>query len=545
MRGLRNSWAPISGFVSPSRGEPRDLLLLRRELVARVDACACAPSRRWPSSSRRARSANASMPDRGEQLVGRRAAARARRRAGSRGAATRRRAGGARELRAQPGAPEPLDRLAVEAPRRPRPRSAARASAPRCRAPSRSRPAWVCSPSRSRASRRQLGAPAPTAASTSSAQRPDGDEQLRRVARSPRGRGQRLLVAAEAVEEHGARPARVLDRGALAAGRDLLDGGVDQLGGLGRPAWKGGEHERAVRRDPGARRLGDRVGLGDQEPRGQALPTRRSFSPLPRSGSRCLRAIEATIRTAGGRAPAVVAHWANAVRGIGLGHYEEALAAAIQASEDTPELFVACVALPELIEAATRSGDRARRAPRAARDQTRSSGTEWALGIQARVAPCSARVRPRSGCTARPSTTWDAPGFVRSSPAAGCSSGNGCAVKTGAWTRASDCGRHTSHLGPWAPTRFHEAPHSQWLDVTTGEKVRKRTCRDARRADLTGGADRAPGGRRRTNPEVGAQLFLSPRRSSGTCARCSPSWRSAPASVASALPDSGRAAVPV
>ena len=36
VRGLMNSWAPISGFVCPSRGEPRDLRLLRRERVARL-----------------------------------------------------------------------------------------------------------------------------------------------------------------------------------------------------------------------------------------------------------------------------------------------------------------------------------------------------------------------------------------------------------------------------------------------------------------------------------------------------------------------------
>ena len=41
----------------------------------------------------------------------------------------------------------------------------------------------------------------------------------------------------------------------------------------------------------------------------------------------------------------------------GLGRYEEALAAAVAASEDTPELFVAAWALAELIEAATRTGN--------------------------------------------------------------------------------------------------------------------------------------------------------------------------------------------
>ena len=39
----------------------------------------------------------------------------------------------------------------------------------------------------------------------------------------------------------------------------------------------------------------------------------------------------------------------------GLGRYEEALAAAMQASDHTPELFIETWALIELIEAATRT----------------------------------------------------------------------------------------------------------------------------------------------------------------------------------------------
>ena len=41
----------------------------------------------------------------------------------------------------------------------------------------------------------------------------------------------------------------------------------------------------------------------------------------------------------------------------GLGRYEEALASAVEASEDTPELHVAGWTLSELIEAATRTGN--------------------------------------------------------------------------------------------------------------------------------------------------------------------------------------------
>ena len=59
------------------------------------------------------------------------------------------------------------------------------------------------------------------------------------------------------------------------------------------------------------------------------------------------------------------AHWAAAILDNGLGRYDEALAAARQASEDTPELYVSMWALPELIEAAVRTGQHpARRRPR-------------------------------------------------------------------------------------------------------------------------------------------------------------------------------------
>ena len=50
--------------------------------------------------------------------------------------------------------------------------------------------------------------------------------------------------------------------------------------------------------------------------------------------------------------------WAAAVLCNGLGRYEEALAAAQQASEDSPADLFANWALSELIEAATRSGVR-------------------------------------------------------------------------------------------------------------------------------------------------------------------------------------------
>ena len=70
--------------------------------------------------------------------------------------------------------------------------------------------------------------------------------------------------------------------------------------------------------------------------------------------------IEATIAeaAAGGQGIAVTyAHWAAAILYNGLGRYDEARAAAQQASQDKPALYMAMWALPELIEAAVRTGN--------------------------------------------------------------------------------------------------------------------------------------------------------------------------------------------
>ena len=79
------------------------------------------------------------------------------------------------------------------------------------------------------------------------------------------------------------------------------------------------------------------------------------------------------------------AHWVTATLYNGLGRYADALAAARQASEHGHP-HMSMQALPELIEAAARSGN-----PDAARDAlgrlaewTWAGGTDWGLGIEAR-----------------------------------------------------------------------------------------------------------------------------------------------------------------
>ena len=99
--------------------------------------------------------------------------------------------------------------------------------------------------------------------------------------------------------------------------------------------------------------------------------------------------IETTIAeaTAGGQGIAVAyAHWTAAIVANGLGRYEEALAAASAASEDTSTAYVSMWALPELIEAAARGGnaDLARQALDRLAGHTQAGGTDFGLGIQAR-----------------------------------------------------------------------------------------------------------------------------------------------------------------
>jgi ATP/maltotriose-dependent transcriptional regulator MalT len=77
---------------------------------------------------------------------------------------------------------------------------------------------------------------------------------------------------------------------------------------------------------------------------------------------------------------------ATAVLANGRGCYEVALAAARQASEDSPVQWFSIWALAELIEAASRTGvpEEAADAVRRLAEIARASGTDWVLGIEAR-----------------------------------------------------------------------------------------------------------------------------------------------------------------
>jgi DNA-binding CsgD family transcriptional regulator len=99
--------------------------------------------------------------------------------------------------------------------------------------------------------------------------------------------------------------------------------------------------------------------------------------------------IDATVdgSTAGGQGIGVqFARWTGAILFNGLARYDDALAAAQQATDDGFNLFLSPWALPELIEASVRSHqpELGRRALERLAEATTAAGSDWALGIEAR-----------------------------------------------------------------------------------------------------------------------------------------------------------------
>ncbi len=224
--------------------------------------------------------------------------------------------------------------------------------------------------------------------------------------------------------------------------------------------------------------------------------------------------IDATIveATAGGQGMAVqYAGWAGSVANNGLGRYQEALAVAERASDDTPELFVSGWALIELIEAATRTGRTSRGSRRSVRleEHVRAGETDWALGVQAR---CRALLSEGDAADGLYREAIDLLSRTRLRPELARAH-----LLYGEWLRRE--GRRkdarlqlrTAHelLVAIGMEAFAERASHELL--ATGETVRKRTVetRDELTAQEEHIARLARDGL--SNPEIGARLFLSPR----------------------------------
>jgi DNA-binding CsgD family transcriptional regulator len=206
------------------------------------------------------------------------------------------------------------------------------------------------------------------------------------------------------------------------------------------------------------------------------------------------------------------AHWVTAVLGNGLGRYDEALAAAEQGSRRYPdEPGLAAASMAELIEAAARTGrpERAADAIRRLSELTTIAGGDWALGIRARSRALLSDGEPAE-CLYREAIDRLGRTRIRVELAR-------AHLVFGEWLR-----RQNRRLDARDQLRTaYEMLTAMGIDgfaerarrelQATGETVRKRT--DETASQLTGQEARIArlAGEGHTNPEIGAQLFLSPR----------------------------------
>ncbi|HET6392913.1 MAG TPA: AAA family ATPase [Blastococcus sp.] len=207
----------------------------------------------------------------------------------------------------------------------------------------------------------------------------------------------------------------------------------------------------------------------------------------------------------------ISADWTMAVLLIGSCRYEEALAAAEGAARHAEGLELWTWVWPEVVEAAARSGQ-ADRATEAADRFARFalvSGSDWALGVLAR---CRALLAGREDAEALYRESVDRLGRTRIQVALARSR-----LLYGEWLRRE--GRRTD------AREQLRAAHGSFVDIgleafaerarqeltATGASARRRvvatlddlTAQEAQIARLAG--------KRLTNPEIGTQLFLSPR----------------------------------
>ena len=114
-------------------------------------------------------------------------------------------------------------------------------------------------------------------------------------------------------------------------------------------------------------------------------------------------------------------------------------------------------ALPELVEAAARTGDTevARDALERLAETTQACGTDFGLGIEAR---CRALLSDGAAAEDLYREAIDRLGRDPAAPelpAPTCCTASGCAARAGAWTRASSCARPTTC---WPRSAWRRSP---------------------------------------------------------------------------------------
>jgi DNA-binding CsgD family transcriptional regulator len=224
--------------------------------------------------------------------------------------------------------------------------------------------------------------------------------------------------------------------------------------------------------------------------------------------------IEATKREALARNEGVgltIAYWAAAVLSNGLGRYAEALEAAQHATEHPEDLGFANWALAELVLAAARSGDAERAAEAVERLSalTRASGTDWALGLEAR---CRALVSEGDVADALYREAIERLGRTRIRVELARAH-----LQYGEWLRrerrrleARNHLRIAQEMLSAMDVETFTARVSREL-LATGARARRRTPET--REDLTAQELQVARLAREglSNPEIGARLFISPR----------------------------------
>jgi DNA-binding CsgD family transcriptional regulator len=223
--------------------------------------------------------------------------------------------------------------------------------------------------------------------------------------------------------------------------------------------------------------------------------------------------VEATIAgaTAGGQGLTVgYANWVAAILYNSLGQYEQALTAATQSSQDAA-MYVSLWALPELIEAAVRSGNAGLAAEPMARlaESTQAGGTDFGLGIESRCRAllsdgdtaerlyreaierlARTRYRPDLARTHLLYGEWLRQDRRRTDARAQLRIAHDMFDTIGMEAFASRAGRELRATGETAHRRTVRAPGT----LTAQEASIAQLARDGL-----------------TNPEIGAQLFLSAR----------------------------------